>query len=210
MADILPMFPLSLIAFPEEEVNLHIFEPRYKQLIYECYQDKKTFCILPYFENKPLEFATEMELIDIAKTYEDGKMDIHTKAKGVVKVLEFFPQHPNKLYPGAEIEKVIWDTNPATELAMEIIPLLHQLYKTMNITNVPVKNAKEFRSYQNIHKIGLSTEDELFLLSTTEEKDRLLYILNHLKGFVPMMLEAEELKRKAELNGHFKNLKPGI
>ena len=32
----LPLFPLELVVFPGEFLKLHIFEPRYRQLIQEC------------------------------------------------------------------------------------------------------------------------------------------------------------------------------
>ena len=36
MARMLPLFPLQIVVFPGEDLNLHIFEPRYKELIGEC------------------------------------------------------------------------------------------------------------------------------------------------------------------------------
>ncbi|MEO1628994.1 MAG: LON peptidase substrate-binding domain-containing protein, partial [Bacteroidota bacterium] len=45
-----PLFPLKLVVYPGEQLNLHIFEPRYKQLIRECEQNKVTFGI-PAFIN---------------------------------------------------------------------------------------------------------------------------------------------------------------
>ena len=50
MQKFIPIFPLNLVAFPGEVINLHIFEPRYQQLIRECYEEKKMFGI-PVVEN---------------------------------------------------------------------------------------------------------------------------------------------------------------
>ena len=50
--DKIALFPLSLVVFPGEELRLHIFEPRYKQLIHDCTTDNITFGIPPYFEGK--------------------------------------------------------------------------------------------------------------------------------------------------------------
>ena len=41
----LPMFPLELVAFPGEELPLHIFELRYQQLLEDCEEEKVTFGI---------------------------------------------------------------------------------------------------------------------------------------------------------------------
>ena len=32
----LPLFPLGMVAFPGQDLPLHIFEPRYRQLLGEC------------------------------------------------------------------------------------------------------------------------------------------------------------------------------
>ena len=43
MTNFIPIFPLGIVVYPGESLNLHIFEPRYKQLISECHAGKKTF-----------------------------------------------------------------------------------------------------------------------------------------------------------------------
>ena len=88
MPKFLPVFPLSLVAFPGERLNLHIFEPRYKQLIQDCQDEGKTFGIPAYIDDHLNEFGTEMELTSIEKVYEDGSMDIKTRGVQVFRVLE--------------------------------------------------------------------------------------------------------------------------
>jgi Lon protease-like protein len=43
MTNFVPIFPLSIVVYPGETLNLHIFEPRYKQLIADCFANKKPF-----------------------------------------------------------------------------------------------------------------------------------------------------------------------
>ncbi|MFX7140708.1 LON peptidase substrate-binding domain-containing protein, partial [Acinetobacter baumannii] len=45
MINFIPIFPLSIVVFPGETLNLHIFEPRYRQLIQECFAEQKPFGI---------------------------------------------------------------------------------------------------------------------------------------------------------------------
>ena len=47
MTNFIPIFPLSIVVYPGESLNLHIFEERYKQLITECYAEKKSFGVPP-------------------------------------------------------------------------------------------------------------------------------------------------------------------
>jgi len=39
MAIELPLFPLNVVLFPGAELPLHIFEPRYRLMINECYDE---------------------------------------------------------------------------------------------------------------------------------------------------------------------------
>src|SRR6187455_311175 len=50
MTNFIPIFPLGIVVFPGENLNLHIFEPRYKQLIKECFEQKKPFGIPPVID----------------------------------------------------------------------------------------------------------------------------------------------------------------
>ena len=50
MARYLPLFPLRIVVFPGEKLNLHVFEPRYKQLVLECVAEEKTFGIPTYIQ----------------------------------------------------------------------------------------------------------------------------------------------------------------
>ncbi len=208
MADILPAFPLSLVAFPGEELNLHIFEPRYKQLIHECDKTGKTFSILPHYDGKKVNYATEMELIEISRLYDDGKMDIRTKGIGLVKVVEFYDRHPNKLYPGIEIEKLEWDNVSDIVMNTKILQQISILYDTMNISNVKILPPHKFRTYQIAHKVGFNVDQELHFLTLNKEVDRQLYMLDHLRKLIPVVEEMELLRKRAEMNGHFKNVMP--
>ncbi len=61
----LPLFPLSLVVYPNEKLKLHVFEPRYLQLVNECKEQQNTFGIPTYSDGKVKEFGTEMRLVGI-------------------------------------------------------------------------------------------------------------------------------------------------
>ena len=101
MTNFIPIFPLGIVVYPGENLNLHIFEPRYKQLITECFEQKKPFGI-PAVVNKELkDLGTLVEIKEIKKVYEDGKMDITSSGVKVFRMLELIKEVPDKLYSGA-------------------------------------------------------------------------------------------------------------
>jgi len=208
MADILPAFPLSLVAFPGEDLNLHIFEPRYKQLIHECDTRGITFAIVPFFDGEDIEFATEMELKEISKVYPDGKMDVKTKGIGLLKVIDLLDRHPNMMYPGVEMERLPWDDMPDIDLNITLLDKIEQLYDNMKVNNVRLLPPSKFRTYQIAHKVGFNIEQELLFLSLSKEIDRQEFMLDHLKRLLPVVEEMEVLKQRAAMNGHFKNVIP--
>lgn len=209
MADILPVFPLGIVVFPGESINLHIFESRYKQLINEVDARNIDFAILPYFEKREISFATTVSLESIVNKYPDGSMDITVKGIGVVKVLEFFSTMRGKLYPAAEVEflpKFIHNLDAA--LNIKIVNLLSNMYDTMMISNVKVSDELKFRTTDVIHKIGLHLDQEFELLRMKDEIERSKYVLAHLEQFVPQVIAMEKLRHRAQMNGHFQPLQP--
>src|SRR6478672_9177821 len=98
MTNFIPIFPLAIVVYPGEELNLHIFEPRYKQLIRECFEAKKPFGIPSVINNEVAERGTVVEVTEISKTYDDGKMDIKTRGLTIFKILEIVKEIPDKLY----------------------------------------------------------------------------------------------------------------
>src|SRR4051812_4886254 len=101
MTRFVPIFPLDIVVFPGELLNLHIFEPRYKQLINECFADKKPFGIPTVLKNGLSEIGTSVEVLEIVKVYDDGKMDVRTKGLEVFRILEIVKEIPDKLFSGA-------------------------------------------------------------------------------------------------------------
>lgn len=206
MESFLPLFPLNLVAYPTENLNLHIFEPRYRQLINECLEQQKTFGIPAFINNKLPGYGTEMQIVSLSKSYEDGRMDISTKGLRIFRMLSFQNPIPNKLYAGGKIT-FIEDTDIAEGVISELLLQLDRLYSILQ-TKVDFDAHSQPFSYQIAHKVGLSQEEEYHLLTTASETERQRYILRHLNKVIPVMSEMERTKERIKLNGHFKNLDP--
>lgn len=204
----LPMFPLRLVAYPGEELNLHIFEPRYKQLVHECESKGITFGIPAYVNDKVQDVGTEIKLISIDQRYPKGEMDIRTKGIGIFRIKEFFPQVENRLYAGAEVERLNFDLEGDFLKNEKILEHLGELYAILNINKPLPELTSSFHTYEIAHLIGLSLEQEYELLSITNEKHRQDFMLHHMEKLLPIAREMEELRRKVQMNGHFKNILP--
>jgi Lon protease-like protein len=195
--------------YPGEYLNLHIFEPRYKQLITECNEQKKPFGIPTVLENKMQDFGSLVAITEVSKVYDNGEMDIKTKGEKVFRILEVIREVPEKLYSGAIVNYPDTYERGNIELMRKVMAGIRDLHRLLNVTKEFNKPDEEMRCYEVAHHIGLSLEEEYELLGLLDERQRQEYLKRHLTKVIPMVAGMEQLKEKIKLNGHFKNL-PGF
>ncbi|MEP1034870.1 LON peptidase substrate-binding domain-containing protein [Ekhidna sp.] len=203
----LALFPLNIVAFPNEAVNLHIFEPRYKALINDCLSKELTFGIPSFVLNK-IDLGTELEIVEVTKKYDDGRMDIKTKALSVFKVDEFWNPWGINEYAGGKIE-YIPTSDEATDLSLlyQFKEMVAKLFVWLGELDAP--DISTITSVYDIgHKIGLKPEEEYSLLEMLTENDRLRYALKHLENLLPALERAQNAQERIKQNGHFKHLDP--
>lgn len=206
MTNFIPIFPLAIVVYPGEELNLHIFEPRYKQLIQYCVENKKPFGIPAVINNQVKEMGTLVDIVEISKVYENGEMDIKTKGSKVFRILETVTEIPDKLYSGAIVSYPENTFDGHKRLMQKVIEGVRHLHEILKITKTFKKPDTEMESYDVAHHLGLSLEQEYDLLELMEEIHRQEYLKRHLKKVLPVMAEMETLKERVKLNGHFKNI----
>ncbi len=206
MTNFIPIFPLSIIVYPGEDLNLHIFEPKYKQLISECIAAKKPFGIPAVIGNNMKDMGTLVQIIELSKTYDNGEMDIKTKGEKVFRILEVIKEIPDKLYSGAIVTYPDNQQQGNHKLMQKVIDAILELHKLLKVSNKFNKDESELWSYDVAHHAGLSFEEEFEMLGLMNELQRQEYLKRHLSRVLPVVAEMETLKEKIKLNGHFKNL----
>ena len=201
----LPFFPLQLVAFPGEALNLHIFEPRYRQLLADVEAGDLLFGICTYTDQLT-GFGTAVRLEDITTRYEDGRLDIKTRGVQAFKILSFDNPMPGKPYAGGEISYLPSDSRVGSALQYEFVFYLKEVLFLLDYqTEVDLETVT---SYTFAHKVGLSLEEELALLQLVSEEERVIYLIQHFKRMIPTMKAIQQAKEKIKLNGHFKHLDP--
>ena len=206
MTNFIPIFPLGIVVYPGENVNLHIFEPRYKQLVTESFAENKPFGIAAVIEQRLQDFGTLVKISEIAEIMENGEMDIRTEGIKVFRILEVIKEVPDKLYSGAIVNYPENFKEGNQEMMRMVIKSIRQLHKLLKVHKDFKKKDPELNAYDVAHHIGLSIEEEYELLGLLDERQRQEYLKRHLKKVMPLVAEMELLKKKIKLNGHFKNL----
>lgn len=206
MINFIPIFPLGIVVFPGEDLNLHIFEPKYKQLISDCYGEKKPFGIPTVLKTGVSERGTLVEVKDIVNVYDDGKMDIKTKGLSVFNILEVVKAIPDKLYSGAIVNYPTNEERRNIQLLRRVVKSVRDLHAVLQLNKEFKKPDDELSAYDLAHHAGMSLEEEYEFLGLLREEHRLEYLKRHLKKVLPVVSEMEALKERIKLNGHFKNL----
>ncbi|HYM93321.1 MAG TPA: LON peptidase substrate-binding domain-containing protein [Chitinophagaceae bacterium] len=206
MTNFVPIFPLGIVVYPGENLNLHIFEPRYKQLISECHQAKKSFGIPTVIEDKMQDYGSLVMISEITGVHEKGEMDIKTTGKKVFRILEIIKTVPDKLYSGAIVNYPENYEQGNPELMHRVMNSIRELHKLLKISKDFKKEDAQIKSYDVAHHVGFSLQEEYELLGLMDERQRQEYLKRHLAKVIPMVAGMEQLKEKIKLNGHFKNL----
>jgi hypothetical protein len=204
----LPLFPLSLVVFPGEQFRLHIFEPRYKQLIRECASEGIRFGIPPVVQNDLKRIGTLVELVSIDRRHPGGEMDITTRGVSRLGIGEFYREMPGKPYPGGEAEDLSESEAYPPSLLDEVLKLLAQVHDAAGIKPRAEIAFDHAPSFQLGHMAGFEIGQEYELLATSSEEARLQMLKSHLSALLPKVLEVQRLRTRARLNGHYKNLLP--
>ncbi len=201
----MPLFPLKLVPFPGELLNLHIFEARYKQLVHEAVDLERAFGIVVFDgEDSEIRLGTEMRVLEIVKKHAGGEMDIKTLGLRAIEVSDFEKQASGRLYPDGEVRFLenVMDGDNGKKLKIDA--LMKKLYELIRVR----KSFDDLSVFSIAHHIGMSLEQERDLLQITHESERQDVVIAHLEQLIPSVLETERLKERIRMNGHFKNLPP--
>lgn len=198
MAIELPLFPLDVVLFPGEELPLHIFEPRYRLMITECYEQKRPFGIVlvrpdsEHLKEEPYSVGTMAE-IEVLDRLEDGRMNLIAKGLQRFRILD---QHRQKPYLSGLVEvyedRVVQDqtlttyANQARELFNAYLQVLLEVVGKEDIEfNLPT--VPEELSHFIAYFLDVQNERKQRLLELTSTAQRLEEEIDILRHEVPIM-----------------------
>ncbi len=182
------LFPLRIFLFPGEQTTLHIFEPRYLQLITDCLNNDDLFGI-PYQGKTTLsELGSLVKIIQILKKYENGEMDILVECSSNFKINHFENKNESKLYPsGTLVPLIANDFNPSKELTDHATHYLTQL-----LENPKESKNSELISFNNlINLVNLTDEEKIKFLSFPNVKKN-DFLIKKFK-FMDILLSQEKM-----------------
>jgi Lon protease-like protein len=105
-----PLFPLGLVLLPGEQVPLHIFEERYKQMIGECLDEEREFGILWLADDALKDVGCTARITRVLERFDDGRMNIVVEGATPFRLERRIGE---LAYPAGDIE--LLDDDPGTD-----------------------------------------------------------------------------------------------
>jgi len=196
---IVPAFPLGIVVLPSEIMQLHIFEPRYKQLVADCFENKKPIAI-PFVEkNKMLTWGSLVLIKRIDQAYPNGESDISVEGLMPFKIVEYKEFMNDKLYGACSIyTEDLSDTSSDLELSNRAFGLLSAYLpeKAIQLANA---NAKA-DSYRMADLLQLPQKTKYEYLSLGTENERLKKLINEIKVLIQIRKNEEAIEKNFLLN----------
>ena len=198
---LLPLFPLDTVLLPGAPLPLHVFEPRYKEMIGECLEHQQPFGVLRAKDGEVAEIGCTAEILNVVKKYEDGRMDILTQGRQRFEVMQVHPEktflQAEVLYlrdgPGAATRE---ETSRALELHGEIMKLAGS-----EPDSVAEANEKEL-SFHLAGSLPIDLDFKQSLLEMKSEAERLQAVISFFENILPNVRRTLHVRRKAGGNGH--------
>ncbi len=195
--NLLPLFPLDLVLLPGAPLPLHIFEPRYKEMISECVEEKKPFGVVRASDEGVAGVGCTAEIVSVTKKYDDGRMDILARGVDRFEVLEV---NEERAFLRAEIS-LIQDEEKGGEPARAESPLIEQavrlhaeIVKLAGAELAELDQTTANLSFLLAGSLPLDLDFKQNLLSTLSETKRLEAVVGYLEAILPGLRRAAKAR----------------
>ncbi len=197
---LLPLFPLDVVLFPGIALPLHIFEPRYKEMIGECRAQCRHFGVVRALDQGLAEVGCTAEIVTVVKEYPDGRLDLVAEGR---KRFELLRVNQERSFLQAEV--VMIDDEPGTSTQEEIsraIELHSELAAIAGATQDLSAADRLLLSFHLAGSLPLDLDFKQKLLSLRSEPERLSFFISYLETIIPNIRRTAKAREKAGGNGH--------
>lgn len=200
MTALIPLFPLDVVLFPGTPLPLHIFEPRYKEMIAECLAQNRTFGVVRAIEQGLAEVGCTAEIVTVVKEYPDGRLDLVTEGR---KRFELLAVNEERSFLRAEVLMIDDELGtPPQEDTARAIQLHSELLALAGAQQDLAAVDPSLLSFYLAGSLPLDLDFKQKLLSLRAESERLTLLINYLETLIPNLHRAARAREKAGGNGH--------
>jgi Lon protease-like protein len=197
---LLPLFPLDVVLFPGAPLPLHIFEPRYKEMIGECLAQHRHFGVVRALEQGLAEVGCTAEIITVVKEYSDGRLDLVTEGR---KRFELVRVNQERSYLQAEVLMIDDEPGaPPKEDTSRAVQLHSELLAIAGAKQDLSAADPSLLSFYLAGSLPLDLDFKQKLLSLRSEPERLTLLISYFETIIPNVRRGANAREKAGGNGH--------
>jgi Lon protease-like protein len=197
----IPLFPLNVVLFPGANLPLHIFEPRYREMVKACLQEKSEFGMLLSMPNGVARVGCTAEIVEVVKRYPDGRMDILTVGRAPFRVVDLFSDNPLLEGHVDYLEDREVSANPSVQRALvELYEACHTLIYDDYPKNLQGTPTDEL-SFLVAGTLPMDLLWKQQILELRSESDRQERLVAYLREWAPHLQKSEAMRQRAGGNG---------
>jgi len=203
--DRIPLFPLDVVLLPGADLPLHIFEPRYRQMVRDCLSGHCEFGMLLALPNGVVRVGCTAEVTEVVKRYPDGRMDIVTAGRAPFRVVELLNREAyatDELLEG-QVDYLDDDERLSDAKTQRELVQLYEVCHTLVFNDYP-KNIQEqlpeHLSYVVAWTLPLDLLWKQQILELRSEADRQEHLVAYLREWAPRLQKTETLRYKTAKN----------
>ncbi len=189
----IPMFPLSIFPLPGELVPLHIFEPRYRQLLSDAETKDISFGIYCTHVSNTEKIGSLVKLESVIKRHASGESDIIVKCIDLFSLNILLRNFRDKLYPGGEVK--FWNIDLSEEPSSALVKSYHEYLNHLKIH----QSDRSPSAYQIANDLNLDLDERLRFVKYHEEKKE-QFLFGQLRYHSQLLQQAEKSKDVFHLN----------
>ena len=202
--DRIPLFPLNVVLLPGADLPLHIFEPRYLEMVNQCLKYKSEFGMLLALPKGIARVGCTAEIIEVVKRESDDTMDILTVGRSPFRVLELYTENP--LTEG-DVDYLDDREVPADAKLQRELVELYETCHTLIFEDYPKNADAEGQQQTQLSYIVAATlpMDLLWkqqILELRTEFDRQERLVAYLREWAPHLQKKGVMRQRAGGNGH--------
>jgi Lon protease-like protein len=197
---LLPLFPLEVVLFPGTPLPLHIFEPRYKEMIGECLAAHRHFGVVRALEQSLADVGCTAEIVTVVKEYPDGRLDLVSEGRRRFEVLRV---NQERSFLQAEILMISDEPGaPPEEDTSRAIQLHSELLAIAGATQDLSAADPALLSFFLAGSLPLDLDFKQKLLAMRSEPERISLLISYLETIIPNLRRAATARERAGGNGH--------
>jgi Lon protease-like protein len=198
--DLLPLFPLEVVLFPGTPLPLHIFEPRYKEMIGECLAEHRNFGVVRAIEQGLADVGCTAEIVTVVKEYPDGRLDLVTEGR---KRFELLRVNQERSFLQAEILMISDEPGtPPPQDTAQAVQLHSELLAIAGATQDLSAADPSLLSFYLAGSLPLDLDFKQKLLGLRSEPERISLLISYLETIIPNLRRASTARERAGGNGH--------